>query len=194
VTPFRSDLVGTIKPPAPGATIKGIQGKKSGNVKIAGLSTVAHTIRAVNGMLRTIKLPALWVPNAGAGARIISIQSFLQHHPKEHAVITSTGLDIKGDPDIPGIHVPLDPRNNLPMLQAYTHDAPMKAATCLNTTISQVHDSNLNLSEAQKELLRWHQRLGHVSFSKVQFLMRTVGTQRRQASPSPSCFVSSRSP
>ena len=59
------------------------------------------------------------------------------------------------------------------MSQAYTHDAPMKAATCLNTTISQVHDSNLNLSEAQKELLRWHQRLGHVSFSKVQFLMRT---------------------
>ena len=32
---------------------------------------------------------------------------------------------------------------------------------------------NLNLSEAEKELLRWHQRLGHLAFKKVQYLMRT---------------------
>ena len=30
----------------------------------------------------------------------------------------------------------------------------------------------MNLDDAQKELLKWHDRLGHVSFRRVQFLMR----------------------
>ena len=32
---------------------------------------------------------------------------------------------------------------------------------------------NQNLSEPQKELLRWHYRLGHVGFRTNQFIMRT---------------------
>jgi GAG-pre-integrase domain len=32
---------------------------------------------------------------------------------------------------------------------------------------------NANLSDAQRELLRWHQKLGHVSYQRVQFLMRS---------------------
>jgi hypothetical protein len=43
----------------------------------------------------------------------------------------------------------------------------------LNEIISTVHDSNLSLSESEKDLLRWHQRLGHLSFKKIQHLMRT---------------------
>jgi hypothetical protein len=36
-----------------------------------------------------------------------------------------------------------------------------------------VSDINLNLTEAQKELLKWHQRLGHVSFAKIKHLLST---------------------
>ena len=36
-----------------------------------------------------------------------------------------------------------------------------------------IHHSNLNVSRAQKELLQWHHRLGHMGFKKIQFLMRT---------------------
>ena len=32
--------------------------------------------------------------------------------------------------------------------------------------------TNVNLSEPEKELLRWHQRLGHISIRRVQWLMR----------------------
>eukprot|EP00957_Ditylum_brightwellii_P131417 10022734-Ditylum_brightwellii.AAC.1 len=32
--------------------------------------------------------------------------------------------------------------------------------------------SNHNLSSAQKELLRWHQYLGHLSFRQIQWLAR----------------------
>ena len=47
-----------------------------------------------------------------------------------------------------------------------------------------VSSTNSNLSEAEKELLRWHFKLGHISFTKVQHLMRsgilshTEGTRR----------------
>ena len=32
---------------------------------------------------------------------------------------------------------------------------------------------NVNLTAPEKELLRWHYRLGHLGFKRVQFLMRT---------------------
>jgi hypothetical protein len=57
---------------------------------------------------------------------------------------------------------------------------------------------NNNLSEAHKELLRWHFRLGHLGFAKIQFLMRsgvlaTTQTMRRlhtsasRITPPPKC-------
>ena len=36
-----------------------------------------------------------------------------------------------------------------------------------------VSDGNTNLSPAEKELLRWHQHLGHIAFKKVQQLMKS---------------------
>eukprot|EP00978_Attheya_sp_CCMP212_P032620 scaffold128288_cov44-Attheya_sp.AAC.2 len=36
-----------------------------------------------------------------------------------------------------------------------------------------VHSDNFNLSNSQKELLRWHTRLGHVGFKRLQYLLRT---------------------
>ena len=39
--------------------------------------------------------------------------------------------------------------------------------------MNNVHHANINLTEPEKELLRWHQRLGHISIKKVQFIMRT---------------------
>jgi GAG-pre-integrase domain len=38
---------------------------------------------------------------------------------------------------------------------------------------SPVSPGNSNLSNAKKELLRWHYRLGHLGFNKIQFLMRS---------------------
>ena len=39
--------------------------------------------------------------------------------------------------------------------------------------LSVVDTTNLNLSEPERELLRWHFRLGHIGMKKVQFLMRS---------------------
>ena len=46
-------------------------------------------------------------------------------------------------------------------------------ASCLNAAVNVIHANNTNLNEPEKELLRWHQRFGHVGFKTVQFLMRS---------------------
>ena len=47
------------------------------------------------------------------------------------------------------------------------------AVAYLGETISNVREENLNLSATEKELLKWHYRLGHLSFRRIQSLLRT---------------------
>ena len=55
-------------------------------------------------------------------------------------------------------------------------------AVSLAGDLNVLNDNNSNLSAPQKELLFWHTRLGHVSFRKVQHLMRmgVLATSERQ--------------
>eukprot|EP00979_Chaetoceros_neogracilis_P007261 scaffold1521_cov271-Chaetoceros_neogracile.AAC.69 len=47
--------------------------------------------------------------------------------------------------------------------------------------ISTVSNDNINLAPAEKELLRWHCRLAHISFAKVQHLMRAGSLANTEA-------------
>jgi hypothetical protein len=76
----------------------------------------------------------------------------------------------------------VNPQNNLPTSEAYSANDPFKAADALVATISEVHDANHNLTEAEKELLRWHYRFGHIGFKKIQFLLRTGVLTQTEAS------------
>ena len=49
----------------------------------------------------------------------------------------------------------------------------MVAANTLINTVSTTTATNTNLGLAEKELLCWHNRLGHIVMRKVQFLIRT---------------------
>lgn len=51
------------------------------------------------------------------------------------------------------------------------NSTPAQAAEALSVTITEVHPSNDNLSEPEKELLCWHEHLGHLSMKQVQFLI-----------------------
>jgi hypothetical protein len=55
----------------------------------------------------------------------------------------------------------------------YRYDAVEAGPQALTAAIAITIDANANLSEPEKELLRWHARLGHLGFRKIQFLMRT---------------------
>ena len=61
---------------------------------------------------------------------------------------------------------------NLPTSVSYRYNGCETAASALNNVISVVSNENLNLTDPEKEFLRWHQRLGHISFKRVQAIFR----------------------
>ena len=90
------------------------------------------------------------------------------------ALANKRGLSgMGGDPSRGRIEAQVDGRTNLPVLTGYLKEGLEQGIHALNSTLSMVSKANMNLRESEKELLRWHYRLGHLSFHKVQFLMRT---------------------
>jgi len=57
----------------------------------------------------------------------------------------------------------------LPILECSVNLSRNKLEKCLCSVLS---DNNKNLSALQKELLRWHYRLGHVNFQTLQWIGR----------------------
>jgi Reverse transcriptase (RNA-dependent DNA polymerase)/GAG-pre-integrase domain len=166
----KSDFVGELQPPPLYIKLTGL----AKGLKIDGVGHVAWSVLDTKGMLRTLKLPAYYVPKSPV--RLLSTTSFLQTHSPETIHMEEHQLTVSG---VPGdftrgsVTVRVDPTNNLPTCQVYSNPDSEKAIEALSATLSVVSNANMNLSEPEKELLRWHHRLGHLSFRKIQFLMRS---------------------
>jgi hypothetical protein len=165
----KSDFVGDLNPPPIFVKLKGL----AKGLKIEGMGYVMWAVLDTRGMLRMLKLPAYYVPKTPV--RLLSTTSLLQTYGGETIHMEPHQLTLSGDPNDftrGAVVVHTDPSNNLPTCQIYSYGEPDRAVEALSTTLSVVSDENANLTEAQKELLRWHFRLGHLAFQKVQFLMR----------------------
>ena len=169
ISPNRDDFVGELKPPPFGLQVRGI----SKGLKIEGIGEVAWSFENVDGMLRTIKVPAFYVPEAGA--RLLSTTSLLQTYPNETITQKASQLLFGGsnNPSERPISVSLNPRTNLPTAMAYASGASTRIKSEINNIVSTTSANNFNLPPGAKELLSWHQRLGHLSFKQVQFILRT---------------------
>ena len=55
----------------------------------------------------------------------------------------------------------------------YDSDGLKTATNVLSNHISMVHATTTNLTAQEKELVRWHNHLGHMGFHNVQALIRT---------------------
>ena len=75
----------------------------------------------------------------------------------------------------------INPTNNLPMLTAYSYSDVGSVPGFLNAIISTVSSENMSLSEAQKELVRWHNKLNHISYKRIQSLKRSGTLAHSQA-------------
>ena len=170
ITPDKEDFISY----STDSDLRSVKGMSGSATTIAGKGKVLWSIHDANGMLRQFKLEAYHVPSAKI--RLISTSTLLNTYQGEHLTVSATALELSG---IPGdaTRSPViaynNPINRLPTTTVYRYDDTDLPAIHLNETISTVHQSNLNLSESEKELLRWHQRLGHLSFKKIQHLMRT---------------------
>ena len=80
---------------------------------------------------------------------------------------------VEGDPDRTPVIVFNSPVTHLPTTSAYMSGDTSIPGNMLCNVVTTVSENNHNLSEDQKELLRWHQRLGHLDFNKIKHLLQT---------------------
>jgi hypothetical protein len=166
----KRDFVGEIKKPGLITQLKGI----AKGLRIEGQGHVIWVMHDANGYLRKVKVPAFFVPKCRV--KLLSTTSLLQEYKNETIKIEAHQMTLSGiadDPTKGAITARVDPTNNLPTSISYHfNDIPL-GAEALNAVINEVSVDNRNLNEQQKELLRWHHRLGHINFRKVQSLMRS---------------------
>jgi hypothetical protein len=174
----KDDFIGPIMTsPGIGTRLKGIVK----GLSIQGKGHVMWAVLDTLGQLCGLKVPAYYVPQARV--QLLSTTSLLQSYQGETInmeahQLTLSGLD--GSESRNPVVARVNPINNLPMTTAYLYSDVGAVPEALNAVITSVSTVNLNLSEAQKELVRWHNRLGHVSYQQVQSLMR-LGTLAHSA-------------
>ena len=69
------------------------------------------------------------------------------------------------------LSIPYHTKCNLPISQTTNQNLDFKPMANLNN-INLTSDSNINLTPAEKELLNWHYKLGHVGFRQIKWLSR----------------------
>jgi len=166
----KQDFVGPLTSPGMITQLKGI----AKGLRIEGQGHVIWVMHDANGYLRKVRVPAFYVPKCRV--KLLSTTSLLQEYTNETIKADAHQMTLSGIPndfERGAITARVNPSNNLPTSIAYNyHDVPI-AAEALNTVINEVSAHNGNLNEQEKEILKWHHRLGHIGFRKVQFLMRT---------------------
>ena len=143
-------------------------------LKFSGFGEVLWGFLDEKGTLRSFKLPALYIPSATT--RLLSTTSLLQSYSGELIEQTGRGMCLSGTSDGQrnAVEATINPNNNLPTSTGYSYGKVMEVANTLVNTVSTTDATNTNLGPADKELLRWHNRLGHICMRNVQFLMRTI--------------------
>jgi hypothetical protein len=169
ITPDCKEFVGPINTPGPITQLQGI----AKGLRIEGQGHVLWAMQDTMGNLMMIKVPAYLV--SCIKVRLLSTTSVLQAYPGETITIEAHQLTLSGTPDEARgqLIARVNPDINLPTSEVHRSSDTPKAVSALNITLNTVHESNLNLTEAEKELLRWHHRLGHLPFRKIQFIMQT---------------------
>ena len=164
ITPHMDDFDGPLDPTPFGVRIQGI----AKGLVIAGVGQVSWSFPDAHGGIRTLKIPAYYVPKANV--RLLSTNSLLQAYPTETIQHFPNKLTLSGDKEnnTRAIEISVDPRSNLHI--GIAHDRNTNMGNAYTTTTSLHND---NLSAAEKELLRWHCRLGHLNGKKIQFLMQS---------------------
>lgn len=158
-------------------------------LKVLGEGEVGWAVTADDGTIFVWRHTAYLVPDAPT--RLLSCQSFTQemyqlygqryeyvmrtyHQPQYFRLQADTDPTLGESQQLPTVTCELDPNSNL----------PVSYATCNNsaedTKIDTQHinlcvtdEANQNLSQAQKELLKWHFRLGHRNCKSIQMLLRS---------------------
>ena len=143
-------------------------------VTIEGEGKVRWSVLNQHGSLCTLTVPALYVPKSSV--RLLSISHLLQEYQGKTIQMSHKGLEmssIPGDSARRPLLIQLNLNTNLLTSYGFVDQGVSSATNNLMAMVTCVDDANANLSGPECEWLKWHNRLGHMSFRKIQFLMRS---------------------
>ncbi|EEC45027.1 predicted protein [Phaeodactylum tricornutum CCAP 1055/1] len=164
------DFVSEVRPPPTPLVLKGL----AKGLNIVGVGTVEWLVLSQDGMPCLLCLDAYLVPLAGQ--RLLCPQSYIQQQqhllPSDPGkfVVDCDGMSLVGAGDNT-VRVPFQTSNNLPLCMAWLPSGSPSLVAELNLCVTNAQNQNLSL--AQKELLCWHYRLGHLHFESICRLHRT---------------------
>ena len=153
---------------APHGSVSGVGGSTT---KVKGYGTVRWAFHDEDGLLREIETKAYYIPDCKA--RLLSTTNLLNDLEGESITLEKDKLVLSGSDSTAKLIVCVNPITNLPTSYAYRPKDLPKATADLFNVMATVDSDNINITEGEKETLRWHQRLGHISFKKVKHLMRS---------------------
>ena len=170
VTPVKNDFVGDIRP----ADISDLQGLSASTV-VVGVGTVRWTIKDVFGTTRSMLTEAYYVP--AASIRIFSPQQYFQEQDAgefwcnaKRSVLTLADGSVLEFPYNPGSNLPLMLPDMADPMGLTFEDRQTFMTLGTSAFLSVADEVNQNITASQKELLRWHWRLGHANFHWIQRL------------------------
>ena len=140
---------------------------------ISGYGIVKWRLKDINGKYRTLELPSYYVPQANV--RLLSTSHLLQIYQDEHITLHQDHLLLSGstkDSKRGAIKVHINPSDNLPTSLVFDDVSNPRANMSI---INEVSNHNINLQLPEKELLRWHCKLGHMGFNKIKYIMKSGG-------------------
>ena len=131
--------------------VKKLTGLASG-LDIKGVGTVSWSFHDRLGNLRTLQLPAYYVPKSPV--KLLSTAQLLQHYPNESIELTDNAAilsGVEGDSSRNGVIAFVNPASNIPSCTGYRMTAVEQAAMALNVMTTTVDPSNMNLSDPKRQ-------------------------------------------
>ena len=142
---------------------------------VEGIGLIRWYVLDDTGKLRAIEAEGYYLPELHT--RLLSPQAYFKRKGGQ--------MIIKGDKaefhwKTGGtLTIRYDRRSLLPIARGYNTATPENVVGSINLCVTD--EANQNLSGNQKELLRWHFKLGHMGFAWVQWLARNDFLPRRIA-------------
>ena len=158
----------------------------SSTTTVVGVGMAAWTLKDVFGVVRTIRTRAYYVPEAQI--RLFSPQTYFQEQAKGELSVNAfrSRLTLHDGSEL---EFPFHPNSNLPLMLsgrqtkmglAFEDVMALSKEFDCHGLMSVADEVNQNVTQAQRELLTWHWKLGHANFEWIQDLCRDPKTDRRR--------------
>jgi hypothetical protein len=161
------DFEGPIIPLPSGTRMQGI----GATVDIKGQGTIKWTVIDDSGTSRVIRTPGYYVPDMQV--RLLSPQAYMRDPTSscDQFALNANSATLSWNNGLHTLTIPYDDATTLPFMRAYRD--PAKSAEAVAAHFSVTDALNQNLGHGQKDLLKWHTRLGHLGFAWIKWLARS---------------------